>query len=168
MARRRKTRRTRTRRRVSGFGGSDLKVVAGVVIGAIGGSFANAQVAKMSKPIDPKIVAAVEVLGGGFLATKARSPLVKGIGYGLAATGAIGAGKSFGFISGFRDLSAINGMRRINGLADRIGNTGRQIMNGANQKPNITGRAFPAPRVVSGMGSVIPVLVNGHGDGSAM
>lgn len=165
MARRRKTRRTRTtrRRRVSGFGGSDLQIALGVAFGAVGGAFVNSQVAKMTKPIDPKIVAGAEVVGGAFLAMKAKSPLLKGVGYGLVGTGANTAAKSFGMISGFRALAPINGIRRVAGIADRafIGKPTR--MSGANAFPPVTGnKKFPSASVING------VYVNGHGDGSAI
>lgn len=165
MARKRKTRSThsRRRRRVSGFGSNDLQVVAGAVIGAVGAAFANSKVAAMTKPIDPKIVAAVEVLGGGLLAAKAKSALVKGIGLGVVATGANSAAKSFGLISGFYNLQAINGMRRVAGLADRKGVMGgkTRMITGANTIPAITDRRGSSG-VINGLN------VNGHGDGTAM
>lgn len=164
MARGRKTRRKTTRRRVSGINKSDVQVAIGVVLGAIGGSFANAQVAKMTKPLDPKIVAAVEILGGGFLASKGKSPIVKGIGFGFVATGANLAAKSLNIISGFRSLAPINGMRRVAGLADGgfiSGTPARKLVSGANAAAFVKNNKFPSASVING------VNVNGHSDGSA-
>lgn len=168
MARRKKTRRTTTRRRrVSGFGSNDLQVVLGAALGALGTAFANSQVAKMTKPIDPKMLAGIQVLVGGALGVKAKSPLLKGIGYGVVAAGASSAAKSFGLISGFYNLQAINGLKRMSGLADRknimggtVRNDGRTIR-GANSIPGITQRNM-ANNVINGI-----VTVNGHADGSA-
>lgn len=164
MARRRKTRRTTTRRRrVSGFGSNDLQVIAGAALGAVGAAFANSKVAAMTKPIDPKIVAAVEVIGGGLLATKAKNPLIKGIGFGVVAAGASGAAKSFGLISGFYSLQAINGMRRVAGLADRRG-----VMGAQKQIAGANVTAFVKDAQRKGGGVINGLNVNGHSDGTAM
>src|SRR5574343_1897142 len=92
MARRRRTRRTftRRRRRVSGINSNELQIVAGAALGAIGAAFANSKLAGMAKPIDPKILAAVEVIGGGLLVRNIKSPFLKGVGFGVVATGASG------------------------------------------------------------------------------
>lgn len=123
MARRKRRTSRKGRRRMSGTGSPGLQILAGVAIGTLGGAFLNTKLAAMTKPIDPKILALVELLGGGFISAKLAkgNPLMVGIGLGVAASGTMNLGKSFGIIGAFPNVQVLNGANRkfIRGLADR-------------------------------------------------
>lgn len=145
---------------MSGTGGSALlQLIAGGIVGGIGGGFINSKVAAMTKPIDPKILSIVEILGGGVVAAKLAkgNPLITGIGLGLAVGGGMNLGKTFG-IGSFPSVPILNGTRRtmIKGVSNRLPG-----MNGA-YNPYVK-----APGVLQG----IPDMgcnPNGSGSGAAM
>lgn len=99
MARRRKHHTIRRRRRVGAASGmTGLLMKAG---GVIAGVFAGGMLVKMlPATITPTIQGAALLGGGAFLASKAKSPLIEGVGYGLAAKGANSLLVSFGAITG--------------------------------------------------------------------
>jgi hypothetical protein len=70
------------------------------IVGTIVGAIAGRVIANKVTALNPKIMAAVQALGGGVLAWKSKSALLKGLGTGLAVNGAISAGQQFGLLNG--------------------------------------------------------------------
>lgn len=122
MAKRRKKAVTHRRRRVGAVGSNDVKTVVGTVAGILAGRLLST---KLGATLNPKIMAAVQLLGGGVVAIKAKNPLLKGIGYGLAANGALTGAQSFGVISGIAGTPLVFTNRSIQGSysVPRVGNT---------------------------------------------
>ncbi len=121
MARRRKKTVHHRRRRIgSASGMSGLLATAG---GIVAGVFAGGMVAKMlPTSITPTISGAVLVGGGVFLSQKSASPLLKGVGYGLAAKGANNLLVSMGAITGIGSIPMI-GYRNTPKLQNSVGGT---------------------------------------------
>ena len=82
--------------RMSGSKESPVMQIVGTIVGAIAGRV----IANKVTALNPKIMAAVQALGGGVLAWKSKSALLKGLGTGLAVNGAISAGQQFGLLNG--------------------------------------------------------------------
>jgi hypothetical protein len=106
MAKRSKRHHVRRRRRVGAASGmAGLLQKAG---GVVAGVFAGGMLVKMlPASITPTIQGAVLLGGGAFLASKAKSPLIEGVGYGLAAKGANSLLVSFGAITGIGSVPMI-------------------------------------------------------------
>jgi hypothetical protein len=121
MARRRKKTAVRRRRRIgAAHGMSGLLMKAG---GVLAGVFAGGMVAKMlPTSITPTISGAALLGGGAFLASKAKSPLLEGVGYGLAAKGANNLLVSMGAITGIGSIPLI-GYRNTPKLQNSVGGT---------------------------------------------
>lgn len=116
------------RRRVGGVGKmSDVLMKAG---GVVGGVFLAGEIQKMLTSVNPKI------LGGGFVAVGLLapkfigkgSPLIEGIGMGVAAKGANSLLTSFGLITGIGALpyGGFRGQPFLKSAvgANRLGNMG--------------------------------------------
>lgn len=99
MARRRNVRHAskhhRSRRRRMGAVGGDalMQIIAGGILGAVGGQMLSLQAAKMAPSVNPDTLVygliGGETLGGYLLAKKSTNPLMKGIGLGLAIAGGV-------------------------------------------------------------------------------
>lgn len=138
MARRKKKSHHR-RGRVRGAGKTDMAntgmTLAGTIIGIVAGRVISTKVTQLQ----PKIMAAVQAVGGGLIAWKMKSPLVKGIGYGLAANGVLVAGKEF-------NIPLLSGI----GQSIDYSTVSRQVA-GYRDVPKIAGEGvnqFPRPNAV--------------------
>lgn len=130
MAKRRKKSSGGHKRRVSGLKmGGDVELIIGAIGGAILTKFAKKVI---PATLDTKIVAGVETLGGGAVATMfgKKSNFIKGLGIGIAAMGAVDLGTSFGLITGVGGMgkpivfSAKPDGRHVTGYRDvpKVGN----------------------------------------------
>ena len=134
---------TRKKRGVSGIPTDLIETALGAVLGGAIGKYAELQVDKSSTtgPINQYYVATGKVVAGAILAAMSTNAVVKGIGYGLIADGAIdgtaaiGGYKSFGIPAYVAPVatpvtppkvSGTPGMRRL------AGTPGMRILNGAN------------------------------------
>jgi hypothetical protein len=119
MARKRKHHHVARRRRsvgaASGITGLLMKAA-----GLAGGVFAGGMIAKTVSTLDPKILGGGLLLGGVFLANKAKNPLLEGVGFGLAAKGANNLLTSMGMITGMGSVPLI-GYRNMPKLQNSVG-----------------------------------------------
>jgi hypothetical protein len=128
------------RRKMGAIDGDTTKTIAGAVIGAIGARMIANNVATS---IDPKIKNLVMLAGGAFLTMKAKNPMLKGAGLGIAASAAITEGQAFGLISGIGEIPNYASNRQ---LAD----ASRVAVVGNFPQPGVVG-GFPDINVVGGM-----------------
>lgn len=122
MAKRRKTKKTSTRRRrVSGVALSAKSPV--VQLGSIAAGYLflgdkiNDALSNVTGSLDPKIVAAAEVVGGFLLKKKMRGTAGQVLGGILIGAGAKKGLREFGVISG---LPTVGNMRTIQGLPSSV------------------------------------------------
>jgi hypothetical protein len=122
MARRRtKKRSSGRRRRVSGgVKNARIETALGVILGAAGGMLLNSELAKATKPIDPKIIALGELVLGFLAPSFIKGNIVQGIGFGLIAAGGSSALKEFDIISGLPLISGYQRMNVINGVPEVV------------------------------------------------
>ena len=134
MAKKRKAgkRRTITRRRRIGkiADKNTLALAAGVAGGALVASFAASKLTSL----DPKIKAAILAAGGVFVAGQ-NSPLIKGIGLGIAGAGVVSLANSLGVIP-----AAVSGAPLLTFAPAGV--------SGFNNYPN-----FPQANVINGFNS---------------
>lgn len=119
MASKKKRRTTHRRRRVGAS--SNMTTLAMKAGGIAAGVAAGGLVAKTVSTLDPKILGAVLLAGGLLLSGKAKSPLMAGVGYGLAAKGANNLLTGFGLINGIGSVPLI-GYRNTPKLQNSVGN----------------------------------------------
>jgi hypothetical protein len=121
MAKKKKTKKSGSRRRrVSGIGGPGLQMVLGAAVGAVGGNILAEQALTRMPTLKPALVAAGQI-GIGVMASRARNPLIAGVGLGLVAAGAQKVGSTFGVVSGvgsprlvqFNSRPMLNGMENV-------------------------------------------------------
>lgn len=74
----------------------DAMTLVGLAIGQVAATMAQRQMTNLS----PKVIGAVEVIGGIMIKNKATSPLVQSIGWGIAGAGTMGLAHDFGVIHG--------------------------------------------------------------------
>lgn len=143
MAKRKKgSKKSGSRRRVSGVGGDVLKIIGG----AVGGALLGRMIATKVTALSPKIMYGIQAAAGVFGAMKIKNPLIKGAGIGLAVNGAIGEAQQFGIISGIGDAPAFN--PASNRILNRASQQ-RQVGDVYYPQPNVVG-AFPSLSVVGG------------------
>ena len=107
-AKKSKTKKTSHRgRRVSGVLGAN-KNDAMEAVGLVAGSMIAAVAQRQMTSINPKIVAGAQIIGGIMIKNHAKSPLMKGIGYGLLSTGSLAIVHEVGIIKGVEDF--VSGM----------------------------------------------------------
>lgn len=103
MAKRRKSsgRKSYRRRRVSGVGRAGMMELAELAGGTVLGGMAGRMVAtSLGQGKDPKIVGAMQMAVGYFIASKASGPIMKGLGVGMIANGGMDIAHSMGIIKG--------------------------------------------------------------------
>lgn len=122
MARRKKRHTAHRRRRVGAS--SNMTSLAMKAGGIAAGVAAGGLVAKTVSTLDPKILGAGLLVAGLFLSGKAKSPLMAGVGYGLAAKGANNLLTGFGLINGIGSVPLI-GYRNTPKLQNSVGNVMR-------------------------------------------
>lgn len=89
--------------------------LAGLVAGAVATGLINKFVGKMAKPLDPKLVAAGEIVIGYFLPNFVKGDLVAGIGDGMVAAGGLSLLTQLNvlngipIVAGWRELNTVNG-----------------------------------------------------------
>ena len=146
MARKRKAKKTSPRRRrVSGVAlsaKSPLVQYGAIAAGYFLGGRINDALVNVTGTLDPKIVAAAEVLGGYLIRSK-----LKGAAGAVAGGVLMGAGlkkglQEFGIVSGVPVVSGYKDLRTINGLPAPV----RKI---AGAVPGMS----PSPSVISGVDS---------------
>lgn len=81
----------------------DAMEAVGLVLSSIGGTIIQRQFTS----INPKIVSVMQLAGGYFLKSS-NQPLIRGMGWGLVGTGAIGLTHQLGVINGIEDM--VSGM----------------------------------------------------------
>lgn len=121
MATKRKKKTAHRRRRV-GAAKSNLTTIAMKAGGVAGGVFAAGLVTKTLSTLDPKILGGLLLGGGLFLTAKAKSPLLEGLGFGLAAKGANSLMTSFGVINGIGAVPMVSYRGRGAGITSAVGN----------------------------------------------
>lgn len=142
----------RRRRRVSGIGSNkNLLLIAGAVGGYLASDMVNTKIKTMignnadgTPKIDPKILAAVEVLAGFaipkfLLKNSAAGKVVGGLLMGIGAKEGL---KVAGVISGYSDLRMIAGardMRAIAGVQNSNNNVARKQTPGLSSMQVISG-----------------------------
>lgn len=109
-------------------------------LGAVGGliavSMINQQLAKMTTPPDPKLVAAAEILVG-FVGPKMLgrgNPLITGLGYGMIGAAGLNLAKDLGMITGLPVVSGYQQMKAIAGLPETMN---RYIPAGSTNRPTV-------------------------------
>ena len=132
MARRRKHHVRHHRRRRVGAA-SNMQGVIMSAAGLAGGVFAGGLVVKTIgsavPSLTPTILGALLLGGGVFLAGKSNSPLMKGLGYGIAAKGANNVLVSTGLITGMGSIPMI-GYRATPKLQNSVGNVMKNPIGG--------------------------------------
>lgn len=127
----------RRRRRVSGIGNNSTLLTIGAAVGGyfLGPKLNEMIVAKVGTNVDPKLIAAAEVLAGVLIPKSLMKNSMPGklLGGFLMGTGANLALKEFGVISG---LPVLNGYRDLRAVAG-IGNVSYSPAQGA-QAPGLT------------------------------
>jgi hypothetical protein len=127
MARRKKHHTTHRRRRVGATSNmTSLLMKAG---GLAAGVFAGGMIAKSVSTLDPKLLGGGLLAGGLLLSAKAKSPLMSGLGMGLAAKGANNLLTGFGLISGMGAVPLI-GYRNTPKLQNSVGNVMKNPIGG--------------------------------------
>lgn len=130
MAKKKKsTKRRGSRRRMSGIGKDTLTTVAGLAVGAIGAR----QVQKVI-PGNGKIISGVQIAGGALIINKARDPFMRGIGYGMMATGTTDLMTQMRVISGVDDDS-YTALVPMGAIEDPINGFDEDPINGFVQDP---------------------------------
>lgn len=121
MAKRRKNKKTSRRRRVSGMALSAKSPV--VQLGSIAAGYLllgdkiNDALANVTGSVDPKIIAAAEVVGGFLLRKKMRGTAGQVLGGILIGAGAKKGLREFGVISG---LPTVGNLRTVQGLPSSV------------------------------------------------
>jgi hypothetical protein len=131
MAKRKKHHAVRRRRRVgaaSGMQGLVMKL-GGIAAGVFAGGMVAKTLTSLSASITPTISGAALLAGGGFLSVKAKSPLLQGVGYGVAAKGANNLLVSFGVITGIGSIPMV-GYRNTPKLQSSVGNVMKNPIGG--------------------------------------
>ena len=142
MAKRKKSgRRVTRRRRVGGVGGVNTERLLGLVGGAVAAGFANNLLASK---IDGKLAAAGTVAVGLFLPKfLGKSQLLAGVGDGMIAAGGLSLMRELGVIQGMPLISGYQNLTAINGLPSEIANFKEEPSN--NYKP------FSMGNVINGL-----------------
>lgn len=145
MARRKKTKKaSHRRRRVSGVAlnaKSPMVTMGSIAAGYFIGDKINEMLAGVTGTLDPKIVAAAEVLAGYLIKSK-----VKGLPGAVAGGVLMGAGakaglKAFNVISGLPTINGYRDLRSINGLPAPVRRIAGPVASGMS----------PAVSVISGI-----------------
>lgn len=109
MAKKKKSASKPRRRRVgsvgSGIAGGAMEA-GGLVLGSVLSAVAQRQLTS----VNPRIVSVLQLAGGYFLKNAAKTPLMRGVGYGAMAAGAMSLTHSVGLISGIEEM--------VNGIAN--------------------------------------------------
>ena len=100
-------RRTHHRRRIGAVSHGSLMGTAETLLGLVGGSMVATVMQRQFTSVNPKIISAGQIVAGIFL-TRKPSPIVQGIGWGVAGAGAIGLSHEVGLIHGVEDM--VSGM----------------------------------------------------------
>jgi len=97
---------------VSERGEFGLMLIGGAFVGALAKRFGDTVLAKQTVVTDANTIKyikygmdGVEVLGGAFIAYKAKHPFVKGLGVGLAIEGSIHGLQTMGVLTGVPDIN---------------------------------------------------------------
>lgn len=138
MAKRKKApKKTTRRRRVGAIGGDGLKLI----LGAIGGSIVAGVVgSKLPATLDDKVKGLILAAGGYFVA-KQSSPIVKGMGIGIAATGGLTLAKAIlpagtigalndAYMNGFNEYANNPQMNAIAGFSVNPNNPQMNVISG--------------------------------------
>lgn len=154
----------RRRSRVSGFGSAHttavLEKVAGLAIGAYGGTLIQKQ---LGAQMNPKMVAAAQIVIGGFLIPKvAHGTLAMGIADGLAAAGAVNALRSIGVMSGLDDVTYA---MPIAGIDDSLSGTMESVLSG-DDNDGMSGAGGDWTRISGGDDEMSGVesMISGNGE----
>lgn len=139
MAKKKKSTGTRRRRRVGAAGGSQMNVLLGAAIGAVGGQFLKKQVEKMDTggKIKPAMIGGGQLLAGWFL-SKQNNPMMKGIGMGMIGAGAINLAQSAGI--GRVGAPVVEFRKRVSGYQD-VSNIAAPGINGPGAYSNLSNLA---------------------------
>lgn len=84
--------------------GGDMMHDGMELVGIVVGSVLATSIQRHATSMNPKLISAAEIVGGMFLKHRATSPIVQGIGYGIAGAGAIGIASEFNVIHGVDSL----------------------------------------------------------------
>lgn len=143
MAKRKKAvKRSTRRRRVGAIGGDGVKVILGAVVGSVA---ANLVASKLPATLDDKIKGAIIAVAGFFVA-KQSSPMIKGLGIGMAASGGVTLAKA---VLPAGTLGAIGyDWDRLSGFNSYPNNPQLNAIAGFNVNPN-----NPQTNVIAGIDS---------------
>jgi len=132
--------------KMGALGGETMQTIVGVALGAIGGRYLSSS-SLVPSSITPTIKNLALLGFGSLIVVKSKKPMLKGIGAGLVAGGAIGEGLAFGFLSGVDDTIASYSPTRNLADAAKV-----QMVGAASNRfpqPGVVG--FPDIHVVGGM-----------------
>ncbi len=138
MATKKKTKKKVTHRRRIGASskkGDALQMLGGALLGGAAGWYAYTT----QKTITDNLMGALQIGLGVAAVLCVDMPLVKGLGLGLAASGGIIEGESFGFLSGVTNLPSNQSQLKIAGYGS------------VHQLGNVPGNKFPSPGNVGNM-----------------
>lgn len=121
MARKRKASKktTHRRRRVSGVAlsaKSPIVAYGSIAAGYMLGDKINEALSKVTGTLDPKIVAAIQAVGGFLVKKKMKGTAGQAIGGVLIGSGVKQGLKAFGVISGLPTVGRYRDLRTVNGL----------------------------------------------------
>lgn len=135
----------RRRRRIGAVAGGTVQTFAGVAVGALVARFVAQKLATMANPLNPNIVAGIQLAGGVVLSMQ-KQPVVKAAGLGMFGAGAVGLGQSLKLIAGVGAGSSYQQYPSVPEVAS---------INGKYQGLNYLGNPQGSPElnVISGIGN---------------
>lgn len=128
-------------RRVGAIKHEGLMSDAMSLVGLVGGTVVATAVQRHMTSISPKIISGIQIVGGIMLKSHFPSPLMQGVGWGVASAGAIGVASEFGVIHG------------IDQICDKMFNAGRNMIDAGGQQTQPTHVMVPV--VVPGGGTTM-------------
>ena len=96
-------RRTHHRRRIGAVSHGSMMHTAETLGGLVIGSMVSTIVQRQFTSVNPKIISVAQI-GLGLFMTRKPSPIMQGVGWGMAGAGAIGLSHEVGLIHGVEDM----------------------------------------------------------------
>jgi hypothetical protein len=118
---------------------TNVSALAMKAAGLAGGVFVAGMVQKAASSLDPKISGGIMLVGGLYLSAKAKSPILEGVGAGIAAKGANSLMTSFGLINGIGSLPVFRSTPK---LQNSVAGPMRNPINGAQRDLSVIGALY--------------------------
>jgi len=135
-------RRTHHRRRIGAVSHGSLMHTAETLGGLVVGSMVSTIVQRQFTSVNPKIISLAQI-GLGLYMTRKPSPIMAGVGWGMAGAGAIGLSHEVGLIHGVEDM--MSGMLQgdfnsnSNAPGGEVMYRGGNMMNGMDNETTLSG-----------------------------